>query len=68
MGGTTTISVNVRIIAATNRYLEQEAAQGNFREDLYYRLNVMRLCICHPLRERLQDIPELAEHMMQNLE
>ncbi|MDW6019675.1 nif-specific transcriptional activator NifA [Vibrio plantisponsor] len=66
VGGTTTISVNVRIIAATNRYLEQEVAQGNFREDLYYRLNVMPMYL-PPLRERLQDIPELAEHMIQNL-
>ncbi|MDW6003960.1 nif-specific transcriptional activator NifA [Vibrio mangrovi] len=66
VGGTATISVNVRIIAATNRHLEEDVANGTFREDLYYRLNVMPMYL-PPLRERLQDIPELAEHMMQKL-
>nr|WP_319556504.1 nif-specific transcriptional activator NifA [uncultured Vibrio sp.] len=66
VGGTTTITVNVRIIAATNRHLEEEVAQGNFREDLYYRLNVMPMHL-PPLRDRIQDIPELAEFMRKKL-
>lgn len=59
VGGTATLSVDVRIIAATNRDLEQALKDGEFREDLYYRLNVMPILI-PPLRERLEDIPELA--------
>ncbi|QSX34195.1 nif-specific transcriptional activator NifA [Shewanella avicenniae] len=66
VGGTSTISVNVRIIAATNRNLEEEVSQGNFREDLYYRLNVMPMYL-PPLRERTEDLPELAEHMIKRL-
>ena len=63
VGGNQTISVNVRIVAATNRDLEAEVAKGNFREDLYYRLNVM--CIqLPPLRERLVDVPELAQFLL----
>ncbi|MCH1933269.1 sigma 54-interacting transcriptional regulator, partial [Shewanella sp. A25] len=65
-GGTSTISVNVRIIAATNRNLEEEVSQGTFREDLYYRLNVMPMYL-PPLRERTEDLPELAEHMIKRL-
>jgi len=58
IGGNETIQVNVRIIAATNRDLETMIAQGKFREDLYYRLNVIPICI-PPLRERPEDIPAL---------
>jgi Nif-specific regulatory protein len=66
IGGSSTISVNVRIIAATNRNLEDEVTLGNFREDLYYRLNVMPMNL-PALRERIQDIPELSEFMIQKL-
>lgn len=59
LGGEKEISVDVRIITATNRNLEEEIKKGNFREDLYYRLNVARVQI-PPLRERKEDIPVLA--------
>jgi transcriptional regulator with PAS, ATPase and Fis domain len=58
-------AVNVRVIAATNRNLPEMIAQGTFREDLYYRLNVIHL-IVPPLRERKDDIPVLAEHFLQH--
>ncbi len=63
VGGRTPIKTNVRIIAATNRDLLQQINQGFFREDLYYRLNVVPLRL-PPLRERLEDIPDLVRHFM----
>jgi two-component system response regulator PilR (NtrC family) len=63
VGGTADIKVDVRIIAATNRDLKDEIAKGNFREDLFYRLNVIPLHL-PPLRDRKEDIPALAEHFL----
>src|SRR6185436_6453353 len=62
VGGLKTIKVVVRLITATNRDLEQEISRGNFREDLYYRLNVVPLQI-PPLRKRTGDIPLLVSHI-----
>ncbi len=62
-GDTKTTDVDVRIIAATNRNLEAEIQTGNFREDLYYRIGVMKIEI-PPLRERKEDIPILADHFV----
>jgi len=61
VGGNTPISVDIRIIAATNQNIAEEIPKGKFREDLYYRLNVVELYI-PPLRERTEDIPLLARH------
>ncbi|MCG8609713.1 MAG: nif-specific transcriptional activator NifA, partial [Pseudomonadales bacterium] len=66
VGGNETIKVNVRIVAATNRDLQAEVEDGRFREDLYYRLNVMPIQI-PPLRERLLDIPELAQFLVDKI-
>jgi two-component system response regulator HydG len=64
VGSTKRVPINVRILAATNRDLEQAVAQGTFRRDLYFRLNVLSLRI-PPLRERRQDIPLLAAHFLE---
>lgn len=63
VGGTKDITVNVRIISATNKNITEEINRGNFREDLYYRLNVVPLYI-PPLRERKEDIPELVNYFI----
>jgi two-component system nitrogen regulation response regulator NtrX len=60
IGGSRPINVNVRIIATTNKNLEKEMEKGTFREDLYYRLNVIPIKVA-PLRERMEDLPILAE-------
>ncbi len=67
LGGTETIKVNVRLIAATNKDLEKELADGGFREDLFYRLNVFTIFL-PPLRERKSDILLLAEHFLEKYE
>ena len=64
VGGSKTLKVDVRIIATTNRDLEQEIEKDNFRQDLYFRLNVIPV-IVPPLRERREDIPVLAEYFLE---
>ena len=64
VGGTKSLRVNVRIIAATNKNLEELIRMNSFRRDLYYRLNVIQINI-PPLRERTEDIPALLEHFVQ---
>jgi len=66
VGGTTTNKVDVRVVAATNKNLESEVQEGSFREDLYYRLNVMPI-YPPPLRERVEDIPDLARFLVDKL-
>ena len=64
LGGTRTVPINVRVIAGTKRDLKQLVAEGKFREDLFYRLNVLPVSL-PPLRERPEDIPVLMEHFLE---
>ena len=67
VGDTKTIKVDTRIIAATNRDLQQEIDAGHFRSDLFYRLSVFQI-VLPSLKERLKDIPELATYLQQSLQ
>jgi len=64
VGGQEALKVDVRVIAASNKDLKKEIQQGRFREDLFYRLNVVALNV-PPLRDRKEDIPLLAQHFLQ---
>src|SRR3954470_23962448 len=66
IGGSKPISVDVRVLAATNKKLEDEIAEGRFREDLFYRLNVVPIHV-PPLRERREDVPPLVGHFVEQL-
>ncbi len=67
VGGPLDIRVDVRVIAATNRNLEDEVKQGRFREDLFYRLNVLPIAL-PPLRARAEDIPRLAHYFIDSVQ
>jgi len=64
LGSVTPVEVDVRVVAASNRSLEEAVKEGSFREDLYYRLNVIQIHL-PPLRERKEDIPNLAQHFLE---
>jgi two-component system nitrogen regulation response regulator NtrX len=66
VGGNAVVTVDVRVIAATNKNLEQELRKGTFREDLYFRLNVIPIHVL-PLRERREDVPLLAHHFIEQI-
>lgn len=67
MGGTKTMKVKVRVIAATNKDLEEEIGAGRFRRDLFYRLNEISLRL-PPLRDRREDIPMLVEYFIRSFQ
>jgi DNA-binding NtrC family response regulator len=67
LGGTETIKVDIRFIVATNKNLEEAISGGNFREDLYYRLNVVSITI-PPLRERKEDVPDLVSYFLKKFD
>jgi len=63
VGAAESVQVDARVVASTNKNLEEEIERGNFREDLFYRLNVIPFHV-PPLRERIEDVPQLADHFL----